>query len=196
MPTISPAQPLMTKPACRTAIAAAVLWFATCTSIWAQYLPSASAVSAESRIVGDLQAGRLDPANLAPGVEEKIFQLINGSPPLLKGILSSPLKKVCPVLSVKNAYGRQYAFRSIHEMGKLDWIVTVPDTSPETIGIISLLPPSGRAPAVLPIITTDQKSITSSVEMGCSSEAERKAAEDDIREADDKFGKIFQDGSK
>jgi hypothetical protein len=200
-----------------------LIWVARSTpSMAAAYLLSQGAGEAESQIVLDVQKGRLDPSNLAPGVADKLFQFIrdpkppspvpqpmpaapgpptsavkpSASPePLLTMVLQSPLQKICPVLSVRNPYGLQYSFRSLHRLGKLDWIVTASVSIPETITTISVmqigkLPPlpmpgsprlpngAPQPPAMLPIVPSNSRSdIIPSVEMGCLSVAELRAAQ-------------------
>ncbi|TYO68397.1 hypothetical protein FXV83_00770 [Bradyrhizobium hipponense] len=156
----------------------------------AAYLLSSNAADAESRIVVDLQNKTLDTTNLAPEVPAKTLAALNGAPPLAKAVLQSALKKICPVLSVDNDYGRQYAFRSIHALGKIDWIVSASAASPETITSISfLLLNTGKPPAILPILPPGgETSILPSVEMGCSNEEERRAAEQEIKQACEELG--------
>jgi hypothetical protein len=170
-----------------TTIASAVYLFPPA-QIKAAYLLSLGAAEAESNIVSDLQMARLDQSNIAAGVAERTIAFLQQAPPLTRLILQSPLKQICPVLFTRDGNTRQYAFRSIHASGKLDWIVATTGTSPEIIYMISVLPPEGMPPAVLPFLpSVKQDTITPSVEMGCSSEEQRKAAEDEIRKANAQF---------
>jgi hypothetical protein len=153
------------------------------------YFLSSNAADAESRIVADIQNKTLDPTNLAPDVSEKTLIGVTNAPALTKAVLQSELRKICPVLSVDNDYGRQYAFRSIHVLGKIDWIVSVSAKPPETISAITFLLDEGKPPTMLPILPPGaERSILPSVEMGCSSEEERKAAEHEIKEACELLG--------
>jgi hypothetical protein len=161
----------------------------------AAYLFSPSAAEAESNIVTDLQTARLDQSNLAAGVAERTITFLqHEAPPLTKLILQSRLQQICPVLSVSDGNKAQYAFRSIHLAGKLDWIVATTG-SPEIVNAITLLPPGGKAPAILPLVPSlNEHTITPSVEMGCSSEEQRKAAEEEMRKADSQFGRMSNGG--
>lgn len=172
----------------------------------AEYFLSANTAEAESRLVLDVQRRRLDPRNLAPFVAEKLFQLIENPPPLiipppgpnlppklipqgsLNPILSSQLQKVCPVGAVSNPYGLQYTFRSVHALGKLDWIVGASPNS-QVILSIAVMQSRGKPPAMLPIVPSNStKDVTPSVEMGCSTESERLQAEQEKREACETLG--------
>ena len=177
----------------------------------AEYLLSANTAEAQSRLVADVQSGRLDPTNLAPFVAERLFQLIQNPPPLvipppgpnlppkfvsqdnLKPILVSQLQKVCPVGAVNNLYGLQYTFRSIHALGKLDWIVGTSNDS-RVILSISVMQGRGKLPAMLPIVPSNSsKDVTPSVEMGCSTGNDRLQAEREKREACETLGGSYCD---
>ncbi|MFN4927833.1 hypothetical protein [Bradyrhizobium sp.] len=182
----------MTKPRVFAACIATGILCALCveSSCAAPYLLSSNAADAESRIVVDLQKKTLDPTNLASEVLSKTLAFLNDAPPLTKAVLQSALNKICPVLSVDNDYGRQYAFRSIHALGKIDWIVSASAAPPETVTSISfILLNTGKPPAILPILPPGgETSIVPSVEMGCSNEEERRAAEQEIKQACEQLG--------
>jgi hypothetical protein len=167
----------------------------------AAYLLSLDAAEAESRIVVDTQRGQLDLTNLAPGVAQNLFQLIQNPPPLvfppqgpglpptvvpqgdLGMVLRSQLQKVCPVGEVSNPYGLQYTFRSVHAQGKLDWIVGTANNAQIVISI-SVMKSRGKPPAMLPIVPSNSpKDVTPSVEMGCLTEDERLQAQREKVEA-------------
>jgi hypothetical protein len=108
----------------------------------------------EMQIVQDYAAGTLAHAALS----EQALQGIEHpwGPPNSVQILKSRLLEVCPTLSVTNEYGHQFQFRSKHEGGSADWIVTTPlDRESQIIGIFIAVTPGGAdnkigAPTALP----------------------------------------------
>ncbi|MGR9476933.1 hypothetical protein [Rhizobium leguminosarum] len=109
----------------------------------------------ELQIVQDFATGTLDDAAISDQARQGILH--PWGPLNSSDILRGPLIEVCPTLSVVNEYGHQYQFRSKHEGGNADWMVTTPVNEESTItGILIAVLPSGAdqigAPIMLPMM--------------------------------------------
>ena len=107
----------------------------------------------EMKIAQDFAAGTLDLAAVSEQARQGIAH--PWGPPNSVAILKGRLLEVCPTLSVTNEYGNQYQFRSKHEGGIADWIVTTPlNGETKIVGIFIAVLPAGAdqigAPLVLP----------------------------------------------
>lgn len=107
----------------------------------------------EMQIVQDFGAGMLDDAAVSDQARQGIKR--PWGPPNSLEILKGRLLEVCPTLSVTNDYGHQYQFRSKHEGGYADWVVTTPPNDESKIDgiLIAVLPTAADqigAPLILP----------------------------------------------
>jgi len=113
-------------------------------------------VATHTRIIRDIQAGRLDPRNLDPGVLQGIYYGGPGSPrPDVLHFLG-PLTDVCMSFAFRYPNGRKIVFRTVHSNGYGDWVVLVGE-NPEIVYGLTMFPlprgagtQGGGAPAILP----------------------------------------------
>jgi hypothetical protein len=151
---------------------------------------SFDAAGTEDQIVRNVQDNTLDVSRFTQQAREG-FEASTRSPLAMK-IIGSALQKVCPTVSVDNNYGRQYQFRSIHQAGEVDWIITTPQDDPTTIESLSffVLPQGASgAPAILPILP-DPSLKTPPTQVGCLTQFDRDRAAKQVKAACDQFPEL------
>jgi hypothetical protein len=151
---------------------------------------SFDAAGTEDKIVRDVQDNTLDVSHFTQRAREGLAASIHS--PLAMEIIGSALQKVCPTISVDNNYGRQYQFRSIHQAGEVDWIITTPHDDPTTVESLSffVLPQGASgAPAILPILP-DPNLKTPPAQVGCLTQFDRERAAKQVKAACDQFPEL------
>ncbi len=133
----------------------AVLIVLAATGSAAAYDFTLSDVKTEMELVQDFADGTLDTSALSERARQGLERPL-GAPNSLE-IIKGRLEEICPTVSVTNEYGHQYQFRSKHEGGLADWIVTTPsDVGTQIDGVLIFVVPSGSGqsvngpPAILP----------------------------------------------
>jgi hypothetical protein len=172
----------------RRALATAMLVGTIC--LWrpfnalGEYVFPNGVAATENQIVTDVQSGRLDSSSFEEAAASSTLRSVSIAPKTTQEILHSPLRRICPVLSVQNADREAYAFRSVHDLGNLDWVASIENPASKKISALVFMANESGPPSIMPALSSNSTdNITPSVEMDCSSEEERKAAAKEIEEA-------------
>jgi hypothetical protein len=155
-------------------------------------------------LIRDLQSQRLDVRNIDRRTIEGINQRFFGSPtPELLNALG-PLAQICLSFAVQYPNGRRFSFRTVHQNGCGDWVVTV-TVSPELVQGLAFLPMPKQPntnecgpPAVLPLAPAGGESyiLPSRVECKDLSTAIRPASPDEERRACAQWPAMCDKGKK
>jgi hypothetical protein len=94
---------------------------------------------AQERLFDDIRAGRLDTAQVAPQVVEATTkESIFAATPAKLNKLGS-ISQICLFFAIRYPASRALSFRTVHQNGCGDWVITTA-TSPETVTGIVLVP--------------------------------------------------------
>jgi hypothetical protein len=136
---------------------------------------------AHAELIDDLLAGQPKVDNFTSRAtayldsEQKQFVTINGSNPL------GQLLKVCATLVIQDPTVKEFSFRSIHDGGKIDWVVYIEKTSGKIDYLAFMLSNKSGAPALLPpYIPKGAQVLTPPANFGCLDVASPQNAHPEI----------------
>src|ERR1700761_8277021 len=153
-----------------------------------QYLfLSGDARVAATKLIVDMQRDAVDLESVAPAGQTTLQKLSGGTMTFPAVASLGPLVSVCPSLIVGFPNGGQFAFRSLHARGSLDWVVTVSRTPELVQNLVYFQSKGSGPPAILPPVFDIGKEVLPPVEIDCQSPTTKKASNDELKLACSKW---------
>jgi hypothetical protein len=135
---------------------------------------SGDPLAVQRSLIRDIQTQRLDTRNLDPRAVQGIYQggPMSPRPDVLNAL--GPLAQVCLVFGIQYPNGRKLVFRTVHQNGCGDWVVTM-STNPEFVQGLTMLPrPKAKGPeecgppAVLPLVPSGNETVMPPPKIDCT----------------------------
>jgi hypothetical protein len=103
---------------------------------------------AQAKLIDDLSKGRVDPGDFTAKAQNYLAINVNQYS-VLKDRLGG-IREICATLVIQDPSLKEFSFRSIHDNGKVDWIIYIDKPTKKIDYLAFMLSRSGGAPAILP----------------------------------------------